>query len=712
HISEDRILKGSKKDNFWEMGDQGPCGPCSEIHVDIRPDEEKAKVPGKDLVNKDNPQVIEIWNLVFMQFNRKADGTLEPLKAKHIDTGMGFERLCMVMQGKRSNYDTDVFQPLIQEIAQKCGKKYGENEDADIAMRVCADHLRAVSFSIADGQLPSNVKAGYVIRRILRRAVRYGYTFLGFTEPFINTLVPTLVGQMGHQFPELKKQQELIQRIILEEEQAFLRTLAGGIKRFEDYVVKNADKKIVDGAFAFELFDTYGFPIDLTQLMASEKSWTVDMAGFEKCLQEQKERSRGAAKVESDDWQELLPGVEEEFIGYDVLEADVRIARYRRVKAKDKEFYQLVFDRTPFYGESGGQTGDTGNLGELAIKNTKKENGLIVHIVDTLPEDLTATFHASVDAARRQAIGNNHTATHLMHYALRQVLGDHVEQKGSSVDAERLRFDFSHFAKLSHEEIRAVERRVNEMIRQCLPLEEHRAMPIAEAQKLGAMALFGEKYGDKVRVVKYGPSIEFCGGTHVANTGMIGSFRIVGEGAIAAGMRRIEAVTAVGAERYADDQQDLIASLNDMFKGTKDLAASIAKLQEDNASLKASVEQLQKEKAAGVAKGFADRLKVTPTLIERVDFDVNTVKDAMMALRNDNPDMALVLGSVTAGKPALLIVLGQNRVDAGMNAGQMVRTLGKEIQGGGGGQPHFATAGGKNPDGLDKALAVAKEMLA
>ena len=712
HISEDRILKGSKKDNFWEMGDQGPCGPCSEIHVDIRPDEEKAKVPGKDLVNKDNPQVIEIWNLVFMQFNRKADGTLEPLKAKHIDTGMGFERLCMVMQGKRSNYDTDVFQPLIQEIAHKCGKVYGQNEDADIAMRVCADHLRAVSFSIADGQLPSNVKAGYVIRRILRRAVRYGYTFLGFTEPFINTLVPTLVGQMGHQFPELKKQQELIQRIILEEEQAFLRTLAGGIKRFEDYVVKNADKKIVDGAFAFELFDTYGFPIDLTQLMASEKSWTVDMAGFEKGLQEQKERSRGAAKVESDDWQELLPGVEEEFIGYDVLEADVRIARYRRVKAKDKEFYQLVFDRTPFYGESGGQTGDTGNLGELAIKNTKKENGLIVHIVDTLPEDLTATFHASVDAARRQAIGNNHTATHLMHYALRQVLGDHVEQKGSSVDAERLRFDFSHFAKLSHEEIRAVERRVNEMIRQCLPLEEHRAMPIAEAQKLGAMALFGEKYGDKVRVVKYGPSIEFCGGTHVANTGMIGSFRIVGEGAIAAGMRRIEAVTAVGAERYADDQQDLIASLNDMFKGTKDLAASIAKLQEDNASLKASVEQLQKEKAAGVAKGFADRLKVTPTLIERVDFDVNTVKDAMMALRNDNPDMALVLGSVTAGKPALLIVLGQNRVDAGMNAGQMVRTLGKEIQGGGGGQPHFATAGGKNPDGLDKALAVAKEMLA
>ena len=718
HISEDRILRGSKKDNFWEMGDQGPCGPCSEIHVDIRPDEEKSKVPGKDLVNKDNPQVIEIWNLVFMQFNRKADGTLEPLKAKHIDTGMGFERLCMVMQGKRSNYDTDVFQPLIQEIASKCGKKYGENEDADIAMRVCADHLRAVSFSIADGQLPSNVKAGYVIRRILRRAVRYGYTFLGFTEPFINTLVPTLVSQMGHQFPELKKQQELIQRIILEEEQAFLRTLAGGIKRFNDYIthtIKQSSNQTIDGAFAFELFDTYGFPIDLTQLMASEKGWSVDMVGFEKGLQEQKERSRGAAKVESDDWQELLPGVEEEFIGYDALEADVHIARYRRVKAKDKEFYQLVFDRTPFYGESGGQTGDTGKLRienlELKIVNTKKENGLIVHIVDTLPENLTATFHAEVDVDKRQATACNHSATHLMHYALRQVLGDHVEQKGSSVDAERLRFDFSHFAKLSPEEIRNVERRVNHMIRQCLSLEEHRAMPIAEAQKLGAMALFGEKYGDKVRVVKYGPSIEFCGGTHVQNTGMIGSFRIVSEGAIAAGMRRIEAVTAAAAERYADEQQELLLSLNEMFKGTKDLASSIAKLQEENAGLKSTVEQLQKEKAAGVAKDIADRLKNAPILIERVDFDVNTVKDALMALRNDNPDMALVLGSVTGGKPALLIVLGQNHVDAGMNAGQMVRTLGKEIQGGGGGQPHFATAGGKNPDGLDKALSVAKNLI-
>ncbi len=715
HISEDRILRGSKKDNFWEMGDQGPCGPCSEIHVDIRPDAEKAKVPGKDLVNKDNPQVIEIWNLVFMQYNRKADGKLEPLAAKHIDTGMGFERLCMVMQGKRSNYDTDVFQPLIQELAAKAGKQYGRDEQADVAMRVCADHLRAVSFSIADGQLPSNVKAGYVIRRILRRAVRYGYTFLGFTEPFLNTLVPTLVGQMGHQFPELKKQQELIQRIILEEEQAFLRTLAGGIKRFDDYAAK-CNSKVVDGDFAFELFDTYGFPVDLTQLLATEKGLTVDMEGFQRGLAAQKERSRGAAKVENDDWQELMPGVEQEFIGYDELEADVHIARYRHVKAKDKEFYQLVFDRTPFYGESGGQAGDTGNLrigdSELRINNTKKENGLTVHIVDQLPGDLTATFHASVDADRRQATACNHSATHLMHYALRQVLGAHVEQKGSSVDADRLRFDFSHFAKLSPEEIRDVERRVNQMIRQCLPLEEHRAMPIAEAQKLGAMALFGEKYGDRVRVVKYGPSVEFCGGTHVQNTGMIGSFRIVSEGAVAAGMRRIEAVTAQGATDYADRQQEQLAAIGECLKGGKDPIAAIQKLQEDNAALKAEVEALKKEKAAGVARDLAARLDADPVLVQRMDTDVNALKDAVMALRAERPQMAVVLGSVTAGKPALLIVLGDQRVAAGLNAGQMVRTLGKEIQGGGGGQPHFATAGGKNPDGLDNALRVAKELLA
>ena len=580
---------------------------------------------------------------------------------------MGFERLCMVMQGKRSNYDTDVFQPLIQELARRAGKTYGQDNEADIAMRVCADHLRAVSFSIADGQLPSNAKAGYVIRRILRRAVRYGYTFLGFNEPFLNTLVPTLVSQMGHQFPELEKQKELIQRIIQEEEQAFLRTLAGGIKRFEEYAAR-CTTKVVDGAFAFELFDTYGFPIDLT------------------------------------------------FVGYDMLECDVKISRYRHVKTKDREFYQLVFDRTPFYGESGGQAGDQGELktenSKLKILNTKKENGLTVHIVEQLPDDLTGTFRAAVDAEARQATACNHTATHLMHYALRLVLGEHVEQKGSSVDAERLRFDFSHFAKLTPEEIREVERRVNNMVRACVPLEEHRRMPIAEAQKMGAMALFGEKYGDHVRVVKYGPSVEFCGGTHLQNTGQIGLFRIVNEGAIAAGMRRIEAVTAQAAEQLAYSQQDLLDQLREMFKGTKDLGASIEKLKEESEKWKAECEKLLAEKAAGVARSLAAQLDASPTLIQRMDSDVNALKDAVIALRNERPDMAVVLASVTDGKPALLIVLGQNRVDAGLNAGQLVRTLGKEIQGGGGGQPHFATAGGKNPDGIDKALAVAKEMLA
>ena len=584
-------------------------------------------------------------------------------------------------------------------------------------MRVCADHLRAVSFSIADGQLPSNVKAGYVIRRILRRAVRYGYTFLGMHEPFLCTLVPTLVAQMGHQFPELKKQEELICRIIQEEEQAFLRTLAGGIKRFGDYVEQNSASgtKVIDGSFAFELFDTYGFPIDLTQLMATEKGWTVDMDGFSRGLAEQKERSRGAAKVESDDWQELLPSTEQEFIGYDTLEADVRIARFRHVKAKDKEFYQLVFDRTPFYGESGGQAGDRGVIcaGEdtITIKDTRKENGLTVHIVDRLPSNLEATLHVAVDSQARQATACNHTATHLMHFALRQVLGEHVEQKGSSVDAQRLRFDFSHFSKLSPEEIRQVEHRVNEMIRQCIPLDEHRAMPIAEAQKLGAMALFGEKYGELVRVVKYGPSVEFCGGTHVANTGMIGSFRIVSEGAVAAGMRRIEAVTAQAATDCADRWQEQLASLADMFKGTKDLAASISRLQEENARLKEAVERMEREKAASAADAIARRLDESPVIVERMAGDVTKLKDAILALRTGRPQMAVVLGSVADGKPSLLVVLGDDRVAAGLNAGQMVRTLGKEIQGGGGGQPHFATAGGKNPDGLGNALALAKSLI-
>lgn len=726
HIAEERILKGSKKDNFWEMGDQGPCGPCSEIHVDLRSEEEKAKVPGAELVNKDNPLVIEIWNLVFMQYNRLANGTLEPLKAKHIDTGMGFERLCMVMQGKKSNYDTDVFQPLIQAIAKKAGLEYGKNEEADVAMRVCADHLRAVSFSIADGQLPSNAKAGYVIRRILRRAVRYGYTFLGFKEPFINTLVPTLVAQMGDHFPELKKQQDLICKIILEEEQSFLKTLTGGIKRFEDYIEKALEcettceaceqkvkvDKVIDGAFAFELFDTYGFPIDLTQLMAAEKGWTVDMDGFGKGLAEQKDRSRAAAKTESDDWVEVEKG-EQEFVGYDELTCDVKILRYRHVRAKDREFYQLVFDRTPFYGEGGGQVGDLGTIGAgddvIPIVDTKKENNLIVHIVTKLPSDLKATFKAEVDKCRRFAIQCNHSATHLLHKALRNVLGTHVEQKGSSVDDQRLRFDFSHFAKLTKEEIREVEKQVNIDIWHAIALEEHRAMPIDEARKLGAMALFGEKYGEKVRVVKFGDSVEFCGGTHTGNTGHIGSFRIVSEGAIAAGMRRIEAVTGAAAMRYVDDMQDQLENAKGLLKNPKDLGAAIQRMQDEAAELRQQIASFQKEKMASMCRSLADELSKNPVLVKRMDCDIMQLKDGVMQLRSQFPDMALVLGSVVADKPQLMISFGENRVAAGKNAGNIIRAAGKEIQGGGGGQPGYATAGGKNAAGLDNALKVAKE---
>ena len=727
HIAEDRILKGSKKDNFWEMGDQGPCGPCSEIHIDIRDDAEKAKMSGRDLVNKDNPLVIEIWNLVFMQYNRKADGSLEPLKAKHIDTGMGFERLCMVMQGKKSNYDTDVFQPLLQAIAGKAGLVYGQNEEADIAMRVCADHLRAVSFSIADGQLPSNAKAGYVIRRILRRAVRYGYTFLGFKEPFLNTLVSTLVGQMGGHFPELKKQQELITRIILEEEQSFLKTLTGGIRRFEEYIAKALEcettceaceqkvkvDKVIDGAFAFELFDTYGFPIDLTQLMAAEKGWSVDMEGFAKGLAEQKDRSRAAAKTESDDWVELIPGAEQQFVGYDELVCEVKVIRYRHVRAKDREFYQLVFDRTPFYGESGGQVGDQGSIGcgdeVIPVVDTKKENNLIVHIVTKLPKDLTATFKAEVDRCRRFAIQCNHSATHLLHKALRNVLGTHVEQKGSSVDDQRLRFDFSHFAKLTKEEIREVEKQVNIDIWHAMPLEEHRAMPIDEARKLGAMALFGEKYGEFVRVVKFGDSVEFCGGTHTDNTGHIGSLRIVSEGAIAAGMRRIEAVTGGAAMRYVDDMQDQVENARELLKNPKDLSAAIQRLQDEAAELRSQVATFQKERVASICRSLGDEVKQSPLVVKRMECDVMQLKDGVMQLRTQFPDMALVLGSVVNDKPQLMICLGESRVAAGKNAGTIIRTAGKEIQGGGGGQPAYATAGGKNPAGLDEALRVAKD---
>lgn len=715
HIAEDRILLGSKKDNFWEMGDQGPCGPCSEIHVDIRSAEEKAKQPGKDLVNKDHPQVIEIWNLVFMQYNRLANGTLEPLPAKHVDTGMGFERLCMVMQGKQSNYDTDVFQPIIQEIARKAALSYGSDEKADVAMRVCADHLRAVAFSIADGQLPSNAKAGYVIRRILRRAVRYGYTFLGFKEPFIYDLVPTLVNQMGKQFEELVKQQDLIKRIILEEEQSFLRTLSNGILKFERYIAETKGN-VIGGAFAFELFDTYGFPIDLTELMAKENGWTVDMQGFQKGLDEQKQRSRAAAAVDTDDWVVVHNGQEEQFVGYDTLTADVEILKYRKVKTKDKEFYQLVFDRTPFYGEGGGQAGDKGSLvcgdEKVVVFDAKKENNLIVHLVESLPADPSATFVAMVDESKRRRTENNHTATHLLHKALRTVLGTHVEQKGSSVDDMRLRFDFSHFAKLSHDEIRQVEHLVNEDIRRNIALEEHRAMPIAEAQKLGAMALFGEKYGEVVRVVKYADSVEFCGGTHVSATGNIGSFRIVAESAIAAGMRRIEAVTGIEAENYANALQDQIDALKDLMKNPKDMVAAIQKLMDENATLQKDIAKFHQEQAMAMKKTFADKLARSGNfVVEKLDMDLNMLKDMLLSLRTENADMAIVLGSTFGDKPSLLVVLGQNRVDAGKNASNIVRQAGKEMQGGGGGQPFFATAGGKNVAGVDKAMEVAKAII-
>jgi len=631
----------------------------------------------------------------------------------------------MVMQGKKSNYDTDVFQPLIQEIAKRASLTYGANEEADIAMRVCADHLRAVSFSIADGQLPSNAKAGYVIRRILRRAVRYGYTFLGFKEPFMHTLVPTLVAQMGGQFPELVKQKELIERIILEEEQSFLKTLSNGIMKFENYIAKAMEcetsceactqkatvEKVIDGAFAFELFDTYGFPVDLTQLMAAEKGWTVDMEGFAKGLAEQKDRSRAAAKTESDDWVVLKENVEEQFVGYDELTCEVNIIRYRHVRAKEREFYQLVFDRTPFYGESGGQVGDVGTIGYgeevIPIVDTKKENNLIVHIVSKLPSDMTVTFKAEVDKCRRFAIQCNHSATHLLHKALRNVLGTHVEQKGSSVDDKRLRFDFSHFAKLTQEEIREVEKQVNIDIWHAIPLEEHRAMPIEEARKLGAMALFGEKYGEKVRVVKFGDSVEFCGGTHTDNTGHIGSLRIVAEGAVAAGMRRIEAVTGAAAERYVDSLQDQLESAKQLLKNPKDLSSAIQKLQEENATLRSQIEAFQKAKVADICKSFGAELAKSPVLSKKLDFDIMQLKDGVLQLAKNNDDMALVLGSVVDGKPQLMICLGQNRVAAGKNAGTIIRTAGKEIQGGGGGQPAYATAGGKNAQGIDNAIAVA-----
>ena len=717
YLPEDHIIRGNKHDNFWEMGETGPCGPCSEIHFDLRDEEEIAKIPGRDMVNMSHPQVIEIWNLVFMQFNRKANGELESLPAKHVDTGMGFERLCMIMQGKKSNYDTDVFQPTISRIAAMAGKRYGDDEKADVAMRVIADHLRAISFSIADGQLPANAKAGYVIRRILRRAVRYGYTYLGFNEPTLCKLVAGLAEQMGHQFPELKKQQTLIERVIEEEEASFLRTLATGINLLDRVIAKVGNGGVIAGKDAFELYDTFGFPIDLTELIAREQGVGVDLEGFEKELQAQKERSRNAAAQDIDDWQELKSIEQCEFIGYDTLSAPIHIARYRRVTSKGKTTYQLVFDQTPFYGNSGGQIGDTGYIEsaneKIDVVATEKENGLIIHVVTKLPENLEAEFTAVVDAAKRQAAANNHTATHLLDQALRQVLGTHVEQKGSMVTPQGLRFDFSHFQKVTAEELREVERLVNKLIRQNHPLEENREATMDEANAMGAIALFGEKYGDKVRVVKFGDSVELCGGTHTSATGTLGVFKIVGESAISAGVRRIEAVTAERAEEVLYAVEDQIHGIAELVNNPK-VEVAIKKMLENNEALQKEIEQLHKEQVdAMVEKIMANRKADEKYFVvaRQMPHASNMLKDLAYALRGKVSDIIMVLGNVTDGKPMLAVMLGDDIVAKGVDAGAVVREAAKVMNGGGGGQKFYATAGGKNPDALQAAIEKAVEII-
>ena len=719
-LPADHIIRGNKHDNFWEMGETGPCGPCSEIHFDLRDEAEIAEKPGREMVNMGHPQVIEIWNLVFMQFNRKANGSLEELPARNVDTGMGFERLCMVMQGKKSNYDTDVFQPTIQRIAEFSGKQYGVDEKCDVAMRVIADHLRAISFSIADGQLPSNVKAGYVIRRILRRAVRYGYTYLGFNEPMLCKLVPVLVAQMGEQFPELKAQQTLIEKVIEEEEASFLRTLATGINLLDGVIArtKKEGKERISGKDAFELYDTFGFPIDLTELIAREQGVGVDLEAFEEELQAQKARSRNAAAVDTDDWVELFPLPQSEFTGYDTLTDEVKIARYRRVTSKGKTTYQLVFNHTPFYGNSGGQMGDTGYIESVNervnIVATEKENGLIIHIVTTLPENPAAVFTAVVDAEKRQSAANNHTATHLMHEALRTVLGTHVEQKGSLVTPESLRFDFSHFQKVTPEELREVERLVNRKIRANHLLEENREATKEEAEAAGAMMLFGEKYGDKVRMVKFGSSVELCGGTHTSATGTIGFFKIISEGAISAGVRRIEAVTGEKAETMLYTIEDTMRSLSESLHNSQVMQA-VQKMIENNESLAKEVEEMRKEQVVQVADRLFVQLKeqdemqlVRAVLPRRADF----VKDLAYNLRTRAPRLVFVVGVVNDNKPNLTIMLGDEITARGVNAGAVVREAAKLMQGGGGGQAFFATAGGKNPDGLQAAIDKAVELIA
>ena len=714
HVPADHIINGNKHDNFWEMGDTGPCGPCSEIHLDSRTPEEKAKTPGRELVNKDDPQVIEIWNLVFMQFNRKADGSLEKLSMNVIDTGMGFERLVRALQGKHSNYDTDIFQPIIKEISRLSGMEYGKEEKTDVAMRVVADHLRAVAFSIADGQLPGNAKAGYVIRRILRRAVRYAYTFLNQKEAFMFKLMPTLIHEMGEAYPELTAQRELITKVIKEEEESFLRTLSNGINMLSDAMqeVKAEGKTVLDGTKAFRLFDTYGFPLDLTELICRENGLSVDEKQFDEEMQKQKARARNAAAVENSDWTELSQG-EQNFVGYDYTEYECHILRYRKVTQKKNTFYELVLDNTPFYGEMGGQVGDCGVLVSenetVNIIDTKRENGQSIHIVKELPKNPEADFMACVDTDKREASAANHTATHLLDYAPKQVLGDHVEQKGSFVSHDTLRFDFSHFQKMTDEEIRKVEMLVNDMIRQDIPLDEHRDMPLDEAKKMGAIALFGEKYGDKVRVVKFGPSIEFCGGIHAHSTGRIGMFKIISESSVAAGVRRIEAKTGKECEMLMYDLEDGMKAIKALFNNTKDLLGVIEKYIEEHDSMKKSIEQFQAERVERVKEKLISQARIVngvkviaSTLIMKQD----AAKDLVFKIRAAEPErMLCVVGSTFDGRPTLSVMISEDLVkEHGLNAGQMVREAAKLIKGGGGGQPHFATAGGKDIDGLSAAV--------
>ncbi len=719
-VSSDRILYGPKKDNFWEMGETGPCGPCSEIHIDIRNDKERANLPGIELVNKDHPEVIEIWNLVFIEFNRAADGKLNPLPSKHVDTGMGFERLCMVLQGVKSNYDTDVFQPIIRKIAEIAGVQYGEQEDADIAVRVIADHLRAIAFAIADGQLPSNTGAGYVIRRILRRAVRYAYTFLDLKDPFISDLLPVLVKEMGEVFPELKKQETLISRVIKEEETSFLRTLAQGIRKFDLYIKSNPDLQTIDGNFAFELFDTYGFPIDLTRLMAREIDRDVDMNGFYEGLAAQKNRSKQAAARDTEDWQEVksIDGLTT-FLGYDHLEADVRVVKYRKTRSKNKDLYEIILDQTPFYAEAGGQVGDTGQLifGEekIPVIDTKKENDLIIHVSTKFPADPGGIAHAEVNAIKRNDTINNHSATHLMHHALRRVLGDHIEQKGSLVDENHLRFDFSHFQKLTDEEIMEIEAIVNKEIRMNLAREEKRSIPIDKALEMGAMAFFGEKYGDEVRVVKFGDSIELCGGTHVPQTGQIGFFKIISEGAIAAGIRRIEGLTGVKAEAYLQEQARTVASIKNLIKGQKDIVRGVESLIEENSKLQRQMAQLNKDKVRHLEsqlKGQVEDVNGVHFLTLNLEDDNALIKDLAFSMLKGDEQLFMLIGNRQNSKVFLTLAIGKNLIDKkGLNAGALIRDFAKEINGGGGGQPHFATAGGSNPRGLDKAFEMARRFV-